>query len=274
MVGCEEDNRKRCPTARTRVWQVRRGCVVGVGFSGIEGRGTASYAVADLGQNVAHEMHHAPLVPGVRQHRVEVPRTGRRPAAPVEQGEDDAGRPAGAEVFAEVDGLLAAVSRPAATHCHHARTGVDKHGALRRRVADVFRESRGRYGYRRVKAALGTGTSPNAEPARHDAGSGPPPRCVPTSVPRSHGDRGCHYRWPGWLDRMGRYGLIRSMGAKGCSPDNAAAEGSFGRMKTRVRASPGIGRSVRARRPAASPASTSAGTTIRGSNSRWDGKAR
>lgn len=27
------------------------------------------------------------------------------------------------------------------------------------RVADVFRESRGRYGYRRVKAALGTGTS-------------------------------------------------------------------------------------------------------------------
>ena len=37
-------------------------------------------------------------------------RPGRRPAAPVEQGEDDAGRPAGAEVFAEVDGLLAAHS--------------------------------------------------------------------------------------------------------------------------------------------------------------------
>ena len=116
------------------------------------------------------------------------------------------------------------------------------------------------------------GTSPNAEPARHDAGTGPPPRCVPASVPRSHGDRGCHYRWPGWLERMGRHGLVRSMGAKGCSPDNAAAEGFFGRMKTRVRASPGIGRSVRARRPAASPASTSTGTTIRGSNSRWAGK--
>ena len=43
-------------------------------------------------------------------------RPGRRPAAPVGQGEDDAGRPAEAEVFAEVDGLLAAVSRPAATH--------------------------------------------------------------------------------------------------------------------------------------------------------------
>ena len=43
------------------------------------------------------------------------------------------------------------------------------------------------------------GTSPNAEPARHDAGSGPPPRCVPASVPWSHGDRGCHYRCrDGW----------------------------------------------------------------------------
>ena len=37
-------------------------------------------------------------------------RPGRRPAAPVEQGEDDADRPAEAEVFAEVDGLLAAHS--------------------------------------------------------------------------------------------------------------------------------------------------------------------
>ena len=37
---------------------------------------------------------------------------------------------------------------------------------------------------------------------------------------------------PGWLAFMGRYGLIRSTGAKGCSPDNAAAEGFFGRMKT------------------------------------------
>ena len=33
---------------------------------------------------------------------------------------------------------------------------------------------------------------------------------------------------------MERYGLTRSMSAKGCSPDNAAAEGFFGRMKTDV----------------------------------------
>ena len=50
--------------------------------------------------------------PNLTQHKK---RPGRRPAAPVEPGEDDAGRPAEAEVFAEVDGLLAAVSRPAAT---------------------------------------------------------------------------------------------------------------------------------------------------------------
>lgn len=50
--------------------------------------------------------------------------------------------------------------------------------------------------------------------------------------PLVHSDRGCHCRWPGWLGLMERFGLTRSMSAKGCSPDNAAAEGFFGRMKT------------------------------------------
>ena len=50
--------------------------------------------------------------------------------------------------------------------------------------------------------------------------------------PLVHSDRGCHCRWPGWLTLMDRYGLTRSTGAKGCSPDNVAAEGFFGRMKT------------------------------------------
>lgn len=31
--------------------------------------------------------------------------------------------------------------------------------------------------------------------------------------------------WPGWQDLMERYGSAHSMSAKGCSPDNAAAEG-------------------------------------------------
>ena len=50
--------------------------------------------------------------------------------------------------------------------------------------------------------------------------------------PLVYSDRGCHCRWPGWLALMERFGLTRSMSAKGCSPDNAAAEGFFGGMKT------------------------------------------
>ena len=50
--------------------------------------------------------------------------------------------------------------------------------------------------------------------------------------PILHSDRGAHYRWPGWLSRMRDANLIRSMSRKGCSPDNAACEGFFGRLKT------------------------------------------
>ncbi|WP_416139569.1 IS3 family transposase [Halomonas sp. HK25] len=50
--------------------------------------------------------------------------------------------------------------------------------------------------------------------------------------PVIHSDRGCHYRWPGWLARVQDAGLVRSMSRKGCSPDNAACEGFFGRLKT------------------------------------------
>lgn len=50
--------------------------------------------------------------------------------------------------------------------------------------------------------------------------------------PIVHSDRGAHYRWPGWLSRMDDAGLTRSMSRKGCSPDNAACEGFFGRLKT------------------------------------------
>lgn len=49
--------------------------------------------------------------------------------------------------------------------------------------------------------------------------------------PVSHSDRGCHYRWPGWIERCKRYGITRSMSKKGCSPDNSAMEGFFGRLK-------------------------------------------
>ncbi|RYD77721.1 MAG: IS3 family transposase [Verrucomicrobiaceae bacterium] len=52
--------------------------------------------------------------------------------------------------------------------------------------------------------------------------------------PVVHSDRGAHYRWPGWLSRIGEAKLIRSMSRKGCSPDNAACEGFFGRLKTEL----------------------------------------
>jgi transposase InsO family protein len=52
--------------------------------------------------------------------------------------------------------------------------------------------------------------------------------------PVVHSDRGSHYRWPGWIDRMEAAGLIRSMSKKGCSPDNAACEGFFGRLKNEL----------------------------------------
>lgn len=44
----------------------------------------------------------------------------------------------------------------------------------------------------------------------------------------------CHYRWPGWIERMEKAGLTRSMSKKGCSPDNSACEGFFGRIKNEM----------------------------------------
>ena len=52
--------------------------------------------------------------------------------------------------------------------------------------------------------------------------------------PVVHSDRGGHYRWPGWLTRIAEAKLVRSMSRKGCSPDNAACEGFFGRLKTEL----------------------------------------
>lgn len=43
--------------------------------------------------------------------------------------------------------------------------------------------------------------------------------------------RGCRCRWPGWIERCERYGTTRSMSRRGCSPDNSAMEGFFGRLK-------------------------------------------
>lgn len=49
--------------------------------------------------------------------------------------------------------------------------------------------------------------------------------------PIVHSDRGGHYRWPEWIAIMEDNQLVRSMSKKGCSPDNSACEGFFGRLK-------------------------------------------
>lgn len=49
--------------------------------------------------------------------------------------------------------------------------------------------------------------------------------------PIIHSDRGCQYRWPGWIKKIEKAGLTRFMSKKVCSPDNSACEGFFGRLK-------------------------------------------
>lgn len=44
-----------------------------------------------------------------------------------------------------------------------------------------------------------------------------PDGCHPTV----HSDRGCHYQWPGWIERMKQAELTRYMSKKRYSPDNA-----------------------------------------------------
>ena len=53
----------------------------------------------------------------------------------------------------------------------------------------------------------------------------------PGQSPVCHSDRGGHYRWPGWIGICEENGIVRSMSKKGCSPDNSACEGFFGRLK-------------------------------------------
>ena len=49
--------------------------------------------------------------------------------------------------------------------------------------------------------------------------------------PMLHSDRGSHYRWPEWIELTEEHQLTRSMSRKGCTGDNAACEGFFGRLK-------------------------------------------
>ena len=75
------------------------------------------------------------------------------------------------------------------------------------------------------------GTSPNAELVNTMLDAAIDKVTASGDRPVVHSDRGGHYRWPGWLSRIAEAKLVRSMSRKGCSPDNAACEGFFGRLK-------------------------------------------
>ena len=75
------------------------------------------------------------------------------------------------------------------------------------------------------------GTRPNAELVNTMLDAAIDKLATSAERPVVHSDRGGHYRWPGWLSRIASAKLIRSMSRKGCSPDNAACEGFFGRLK-------------------------------------------
>lgn len=52
--------------------------------------------------------------------------------------------------------------------------------------------------------------------------------------PIVHSDGGFHYRWLEWIDIMNDAGFTRSMSKKGCSSDNSACDGFFGRVKNKM----------------------------------------
>jgi len=78
------------------------------------------------------------------------------------------------------------------------------------------------------------GTRPNAELVNTMLDAAIDKVAASGKQPLVHSDRGGHYRWPGWLARMAEAKLVCSLSRKGCSPDNAACEGFFGRLKTEM----------------------------------------
>jgi transposase InsO family protein/transposase-like protein len=78
------------------------------------------------------------------------------------------------------------------------------------------------------------GTSPDAELVNTMLDAAIETVAQTPDRPVVHSDRGGHYRWPGWLSRMSDANLTRSMSRKACSPDNAACEGFFGRLKNEL----------------------------------------
>lgn len=84
-------------------------------------------------------------------------------------------------------------------------------------------------------------------PVSWSVGPRPTAALAPGEAPVVHSDRGCHYRWPGWMALCREHGLARSMSRKGTSGDNArVARGSSAcsSASSSTRATGGAGRSA------------------------------
>ncbi len=88
--------------------------------------------------------------------------------------------------------------------------------------------------YDRMVVSWSIGTRPDAELVNTMLDAAIETVAANTDRPVVHSDRGGHYRWPGWLSRIADASLVRSMSRKACSPDNAACEGFFGRLKNEL----------------------------------------
>ena len=125
---------------------------------------------------------------------------------------------------------------------------------VRQSLTEIFESNHRCYGYRRLQASLAREQGPISEKVvqrlmkQENLVVAKPKRRRFNSMldaaietvadtsdrPVVHSDRGGHYRWPGWLSRMSEANLTRSMSRKACSPDNAACEGFFGRLKNEL----------------------------------------
>ena len=56
---------------------------------------------------------------------------------------------------------------------------------------------------------------------------------LPSEHPLVHTDRGCHYRWTGWIERMQAAGLTRSNVKKRMFTGQCSLRRIFGRLKER-----------------------------------------
>jgi putative transposase len=132
--------------------------------------------------------------------------------------------------------LLDALSMARSSYFYHlARLQLpDRYQEVRTDVGRIFKENRRVYGYRRIHMMFRrVGTVVSEKVIRRIMAE---EKLVVISRRRRryHSDRGAHYRWPGWIHRTTNAGITRSMSKKGCTPDNAACEGFFGRLKTEM----------------------------------------